>query len=66
MSRSVFHRIRPRRRITVLAAACAALAATGALVLTGTASAAPGAATGPTPSCSNATLNGTYTFGYIS
>ncbi len=36
------------------------------LTLTGTASAAPGAATGKAPSCSNATLNGTYTFGYIS
>jgi hypothetical protein len=66
MSRSVISRIRPRRRITVLASAGAALATAGALTLTGTASAAPGAATGTTPSCSNATLNGTYNFGYIS
>ena len=67
MSRSVIPRIRPRRRITVLASAgAAALAAAGALALTGTASAAPSAATGTKPSCSNATLNGTYTFGYIS
>ncbi len=66
MSRSVIPRIRPRRRTTVLASACVALAAVGALTLTGTASAAPGAATGTKPSCSNATLNGTYTFGYIS
>jgi hypothetical protein len=66
MSRSVLPRIRPRRRITVLAAACVALAAAGALALFGTASAAPSAATGTKPSCSNATLNGTYTFGYIS
>jgi hypothetical protein len=64
MSRSVIPRIRPRRRITVLASACVALAA--ALLLIGTASAAPSAATGKTHSCSNATLNGTYTFGYIS
>ena len=64
MSRSVISRIRPRRRITVLASACVALAA--ALLLIGTASAAPSAATGKTHSCSNATLNGTYTFGYIS
>jgi hypothetical protein len=66
MSRSVIPRIRPRRRITVLASTCVALAAAGALLLTGTASAAPSAATGKTHSCSNATLNGTYTFGYIS
>ena len=66
MSRSVLPRIRPRRRLTVLASACAALAAAGTLTLTGTASAAPSAATGTTPSCSNATLNGTYNFGYIS
>jgi hypothetical protein len=64
MSRSVIPRIRLRRRITVLASACVALAA--ALLLIGTASAAPSAATGKTHSCSNATLNGTYTFGYIS
>jgi hypothetical protein len=64
MSRSVIPRIRPRRRITVLASACVALAA--ALLLIGTASAAPSSATGKTHSCSNATLNGTYTFGYIS
>jgi hypothetical protein len=64
MSRSVIPRIRPRRRITVLASACVALAA--ALLLIGTASAAPIAATRKTHSCSNATLNGTYTFGYIS
>jgi hypothetical protein len=66
MSRSVISRIRPRRRITVLASAGVALATAGALTLTGTASAAPGDATGQVPSCSNATLNGTYTFGYIS
>ena len=66
MSRSVTPRIRLRRRITVLASAGVALAAAGAVALTGTASAAPGAATGAKPSCSNATLNGTYTFGYIS
>jgi hypothetical protein len=66
MSRSLISRIRPRRRITVLASACVALAAAGALLLVGTASAAPSAAAGTTPSCSNATLNGTYTFGYIS
>ena len=66
MSRSVIRRIRPRRRITVLASAGVPLAAGGALALTGTASAAPSAATGAKPSCSNATLNGTYTFGYIS
>ena len=66
MSRSLTSRIRPRRRITVLVSACVALAAAGALSLVGTASAAPGAAAGTTPSCSNATLNGTYTFGYIS
>jgi hypothetical protein len=66
MSRSVISRIRPRRRITVLASAGVALATAGALTLTGTASAAPGAATGKAPSCTNATLNGTYTFGYIS
>jgi hypothetical protein len=66
MSRSLISRIRPRRRITVLAWACVALGAAGALLLVGTASAAPSAAAGTTPSCSNATLNGTYTFGYIS
>jgi hypothetical protein len=66
MSRSVISRIRPRRRIAVLASACVTLAAAGALLLTGTASASPSAATGTTLSCSNATLNGTYTFGYIS
>jgi hypothetical protein len=66
MSRSVISRIRPRRRVTVLASAGVALAAGGALALTGTASAAPSAATGKAHSCSNATLNGTYTFGYIS
>ena len=58
MSRSVIPRICPRRRITVLASAGAALATAGSLALTGTASAAPSAATGTTPSCSNATLNG--------
>jgi hypothetical protein len=66
MSRSVIPRIRPRRRITVLASACAALATAGTLALTGTSSAAPSTATATKPSCSNATLNGTYTFGYIS
>lgn len=66
MSRSVIRRIRPRGRITLLASACAALIAGGTLALTGTASAAPSAATGRTHSCSNATLNGTYNFGYIS
>src|SRR5690242_8666372 len=66
MSRSVISRIRLRRRITVLASAGVALAAAGTLALTGIASAAPSAATGAKPSCSNATLNGTYTFGYIS
>src|SRR3981081_4198991 len=64
MSRSLIPRIRPRRRITVLASACVALAAP--LLLIGTASPAPTAAPGKTHSCSNATLNGTYTFGYIS
>jgi hypothetical protein len=44
----------------------AALATGGTLALTGTASAAPSTATGRTHSCGNATLNGTYTFGYIS
>jgi hypothetical protein len=66
MSRSVISRIRSRRRVTVLASVGVALAAGGALALTGTASAAPSAATGKAHSCSNATLNGTYTFGYIS
>jgi hypothetical protein len=66
MSRSVIPRSRPRRRIAVLASGCAALAAAGAVALTGTASAAPSTAAGAKPSCSNATLNGTYTFGYIS
>jgi hypothetical protein len=67
MPRSVIPRIRPRRRITVLASAGVALASAGvALALTGTASAAPAAATSATHSCSNATLKGTYTFGYIS
>src|SRR4030081_1182591 len=66
MSRSVILRIRPRRRITVLASPCVALAAAGALLFIGTASARPSAATGKTHSCSNALLNGTYTFGYIS
>ena len=66
MSRSVIPRIRLRRCVTVLASAGVALAAAGAVALTRTASAAPGAATGTKPSCSNATLNGTYTFGYIS
>jgi hypothetical protein len=66
MSRSVIPRIRPRRLITVLASACVALAAGGTLALTGTASATPSATAGTKPSCSNTTLNGTYTFGYIS
>jgi hypothetical protein len=66
MSRSVIRWIRPRRRITVLASACVALAAVGVLLLIGTASAAPSTAIRTTPSCSNATLKGTYTFGYIS
>jgi hypothetical protein len=68
MSRSVIPGSRPRRRIAVLASGCVAVAVAvaGATALTGTASAAPGAATGAKPSCSSATLNGTYTFGYIS
>jgi hypothetical protein len=66
MSRSVIRWIRPRRRITVLAAACVAMAAAVVLSLIGTASAAPTTAIRTTPSCSNATLKGTYTFGYIS
>ena len=66
MSRSVISRIRPRYRIAVLASACAAAAAAVALLLTGTASASSSAATGTTLPCSNATLNGTYSFGYIS
>jgi hypothetical protein len=41
MSRSVIPRIRACRRITVLASACVALTAAGALSLVGTASAAP-------------------------
>jgi hypothetical protein len=63
MPRSVISRISPRRRIAVLASACA-LAAVAALALTGAASAGAATSTvpGPTPSCSDATLQGTYNF----
>ncbi len=61
MSRSVIARISPRRRIATLAAA-GVLAAAGALALTVTASAATA---GSSSSCSNATLDGTYAYGYI-
>ena len=62
MSRSGISKIGPRRRIAVLASACA-LAGASALVLTGIAG-GTAAASGPPSSCSNATLQGTYTFGY--
>lgn len=63
MSRAVISRIGARRRIAVLASACA-LATAGVLALIGTASAgtSTSAASGTTPLCSNATLHGTYTF----
>jgi hypothetical protein len=61
MSRSLISRIGPRKGIAILASACA-LATAGTLAFVGPASA--GAATsGTTPRCSDATLNGTYSFG---
>jgi hypothetical protein len=64
MSRSLMSMIGPRKRIAILASACA-VATAGALALVGTTSAgaATSAVSGATPSCSDASLNGTYTFG---
>jgi hypothetical protein len=51
------------RRLAVLASACA-LAGAGGLALAGTASASGAARTTSASSCSDATLNGTYTYAY--
>lgn len=64
MLRSVISMISPRRRIAVLASA-SVLATVGTLAIIGTASASGTPAASARPRCSNATLKGTYTFGYI-
>jgi hypothetical protein len=63
MSRSILSQIGPRRLVAVLVSTCA-LAAGGALALTGTASASGTPATPHFHACSDATLNGTYTYAY--
>jgi hypothetical protein len=61
MLRSAFSGLRSRRGLTVLASVTA-LAVGGILTAAGTAGASR--ATHPRPVCSNATLNGTYAYGY--
>jgi hypothetical protein len=63
MSRSVLSKIGSGRLFAVLASACA-LAVGGALALAGTASASGTTSTPASRSCSDATLNGTYTYAY--
>jgi hypothetical protein len=62
MSRSVLSKLSPRRRLAVLGSV-GMLAAVGALALAGTASASSTAAPSSS-SCSDATLHGTYSYGY--
>jgi hypothetical protein len=62
MSRSARSKLSPRRRLAVLGS-IGVLAAGAALALAGTASASSTAAASSS-SCSDATLNGTYTYGY--
>ena len=65
MLRPVISKIGPRRRIAVLASACVlATAATLAVIGTASAGAATSGRTHRTHSCRNATLKGTYTYGY--
>jgi hypothetical protein len=62
MSRSILSKLSPRRRLAVLGSV-GMLAAVGALALAGTASASSTAAPSSS-SCSDATLDGTYSYGY--
>jgi hypothetical protein len=61
MSRPALSKLSPRRRLAVLGS-ISVLAVGGALALAGTASASSTAVA--SSSCSDATLNGTYTYGY--
>ena len=63
MSHHIFSEPGRRRRLAVVASACV-LTAAGALALAGTASASSTARTTSASSCSNATLNGTYSYAY--
>lgn len=63
MSLSALSKMGPRRLAVILASACA-LAAGGALALAGTASASGTPAARVSHRCSDATLNGTYTYAY--
>jgi hypothetical protein len=64
MPRSALSKLSPRRRLAVLGSIGVLAAAGGALALAGTASASSAAAASSSSSCSDATLSGTYTYGY--